>query len=237
MGVLEILVIGSILIGAIVGFKRGFTKQLISFLGFFVILVLAFILKNNISVYMYENFPFFPFGGLLKGVTVLNIAVYEFIAFFLVLGLLGIVLKVLLMASGVFESILKLTVILSIPSKILGALVGIIQGYVMSFIIIYLLTLPLFNVSFINNSFLKDMILNRTPLLSSYVEESYKVFEEFSTIKEKYNGTSNPKEFNLDTLRLFLKYNLVTVESIEKLIEKGKIDIDKTELYNIVKEE
>jgi uncharacterized membrane protein required for colicin V production len=237
MNVLEVLIIGSILIGSLVGFKRGFTKQLISFVGFFVIIILAFILKNNISVYMYENFPFFPLNGILKGVTVLNIIIYEFIAFFLVLGILGIILKVVLMVSGLFESILKLTIILSIPSKILGAIVGMIQGYVMSFILIYLLTLPLFNVSFIKNSSVKDFVLNKTPIISNYVEDSYKIFEEFSTIKEQYVNSTNPKQFNLDTLKLLLKYQVVKVSSIEKLIDKGKVDISRTELYNIVEEE
>lgn len=226
MVLFDIIILVVILFGAIIGFKRGFTKQLISFVGLFVIIILAFYFKNYISVFMYENLPFFPFNGFLKGVTVLNIVLYEFIAFFLVLAVLGIILKVLLFASGVFETMLNFTIVLGIPSKILGALVGALESYVMVFIVLYLLSLPVFNATYLDNYKTKDRILNDTPVLSGYVDKSLKVFDEFALLKDSYAGDSDANEFNLQTLDLFLKYKVVTIKSIDLLVAKHKIQIN-----------
>lgn len=226
MNLIDVIIIVILLFGAIIGFKRGFTKQLISFVGLIVIVVLAFQFKNYVSVFMYENLPFFPFSGYLKGVTVLNIALYEFIAFFLVLAILGILLKVLLFASSIFETLLKFTIILGIPSKILGAIVGVLETYVIIFIALYLLSLPVFDPNLLKGSKMKDPILSSTPLLSGYIDQSLEIFDEFALIKKNYDGKSNANQFNLDTLSLFLKYKVVTVKSVDKLIEKHKIQIN-----------
>ena len=69
---------------------------------------------------MYEKLPFFNFGGIFKGVTVLNILIYELIAFFVVLAVLFVLLRIFTFFSFMIEKILDLTIILGIPSKILG---------------------------------------------------------------------------------------------------------------------
>ena len=74
MKIVDIVILIIILLGAVIGFKRGFTRSLVSALGFIVIAILAYFLKNPLSILLYENLPFFKFGGILKGVTVLNIA-------------------------------------------------------------------------------------------------------------------------------------------------------------------
>ena len=57
-----------------------------------------------------------------------------------------------------------------------------------------------------------------------------KVIEEFTSIKDKYNdNNSNAEEFNKEVLDLFLKYDVVKVESIDKLIEKDKLQINNVE--------
>ena len=85
MNIIDIGIILIIIMGGIVGFKRGFFNQLVSSIGFFVIVVLSFLLKNPLSVFLYEHLPFFKFGGIIKGVTVLNIFLYEIIAFIIIL--------------------------------------------------------------------------------------------------------------------------------------------------------
>lgn len=230
MNIVDLIIIIFILFGAVLGFKRGFTKSLVSALGFIVTIVLAFLLKNPVSVMLYENLPFFKFGGVLKGVTVLNIALYEIIAFIIVLGILNIVLKVLMLATSVFEKVLNATIILGIPSKILGAVVGLVEFFIISFAALYVLSLPVFNLDILNESKLKAKILDNTPILSSFVDDSMKVIDEFASIKEKYNdNNSNAEEFNKEVLDLFLKYDVVKVESIDKLVEKDKLQINNIE--------
>lgn len=230
MNIVDLIIIIFILFGAVLGFKRGFTKSLVSALGFITTIVFAFLLKNPVSVMLYENLPFFKFGGVLKGVTVLNIALYEIIAFIIVLGILNIVLKVLMLATSVFEKVLNATIILGIPSKILGAVVGLVEFFIISFAALYVLSLPVFNLDILNESKLKAKILDNTPILSSFVDDSMKVIDEFASIKEKYNdNNSNAEEFNKEVLDLFLKYDVVKVESIDKLVEKDKLQINNIE--------
>lgn len=230
MEIVDIIILIIILFGAVIGFKRGFTRSLVSALGFIVIAILAFFLKNPLSVLLYENLPFFKFGGILKGVTVLNIALYELLAFVIVLAILGVALKILMVATSVFEKLLKMTIILGIPSKIMGAIVGAVESFVIVFIALYIVSLPMFNISFIENSKWKKQILNNTPVLSAFSKKTMGVVDEFSGIKEKYkDNNKNAEEFNKEVLDLFLKYDVVKVSSIDKLVEKGKLQINNIE--------
>ena len=227
MSVLDIIIIVAILLGAYVGFKRGLTTQLVSTVGVILVVVLAFILKNPVSQFMYENLPFFDFGGLLKGLPVLNIFVYELIAFIVTLSLLALILKLILKVTKIFEFLLKITVFLGIPSKILGAIVGMVENFIFVFIVLYILNLPLFNFNL--NSKYKDKILSSTPILSNLVNDSVKVLEEFTELKDKYEDTENSNEFNKETLDLFLKYEVINVESVETLIKKDKLKMEGAE--------
>jgi len=230
MNIVDLIIIGVIVFGAVLGFKRGFTRSLVSAVGFIVITVLAFFLKNPISVFLYENLPFFKFAGIIKGVTVLNIILYEVLAFVIVLAVLGILLKVLMLATSIFEKILNATIILGIPSKILGAIVGAIQYFVIAFVVLYIISLPVFNIKEVNESKYKDNILNNTPVLSDFVDDTVVVVEEFSSIKDKYKDNNNDrKKFNKEVKKLILKYNMVKVKNIDKLVEKEKIQINNIE--------
>lgn len=235
MDILDIIILIIILFNALLGFKRGFTKELVSFIGFFLIIVLAFILKNPISELMYENLPFFTFGGLFKGVTALNILLYEIIAFFIVVAILTVIFKVLLFATTIFEKLLKFTIILGIPSKILGMIVGIVEGVTISFILLYILSLPLFSID--TNSNLKKQILNNTPILSSMTKDFKNTIDEFSLLKEEYEIEKDTDKFNYDTLNILLKYKIITVSSAKNLNEKGKLKINNVDtLLNLYSE-
>ena len=97
MVVVDIIILILLVLGAVAGFKAGVIKKLTDFVGMFVIVILSFYLKNFLSVIMYENLPFFNFGGLIKGIVVINILFYEVLAFIIVFLVLLFVLRVLLM--------------------------------------------------------------------------------------------------------------------------------------------
>lgn len=227
MSIVDILIVVFIIVGGSVGFKDGFTKTVINFLGLVLVLVLSFLLKNPISSFLMSVGPFLPFDGLIKGVTVLNIALYEVIAFTIVFSILMIVYKVLSKTSSAFEKALSFTIILGIPSKILGMIFGVIKNYVIVFFVLYFLSMPNFSeVSVVNNSSLKDPILRNTPFLSGIAGKSLDVLEEFKSLSLKYKDSSDSNEFNLETLDLFLKYDITTVDTIKHLKEIGKLKID-----------
>lgn len=227
-----------LIMGAVVGFKRGFTYEVVSTVGFFLVLILAYFLKNPLSVFLYEHLPFFKFGGIFKGVTVLNIFLYEVIAFLVVASILMFILKIIEKVTNLFEKFLKFTFVFSIPSKIAGMVVGIIESYVWVYIILYILNLPMFDISLLQKSQFKDTILNHTVILSNATNNSMKVINEFMDLKEKYENAPNATEFNRETLDLFLKYDVITVDSVETLRDKNKLKIDNLdEILNKYKEE
>lgn len=226
MNIVDALIIIFILLGGFAGFRKGFTKEVVTFVGMIAVVVLAFLLKNPISTFLYEHLPFFSFVGLLKGVTPLNILLYEIIALILAMSLLIIVLKILTMVTSIFEKLLNFTIVLGIPSKILGMIVGFIEGFVWVFIILYILNLPVFNIKELNESKYKDDVLTKAPILSSLADDTVKVIEEFTDLKEQYKDKSiTIDEFNYKSLDVFLKYNVITVDSIETLEAKEKLKV------------
>lgn len=226
MNIVDVIIILIIIMCGVIGYKRGFTRALVSCLGIFVVIILSFLFKNPVSMLLYEHLPFFKFGGLLKGVTALNIILYEFIAFLLVLAILTIILKVLSVATNIFERLLKFTIILGIPSKLCGMVVGFVEGFIWVFIGLYIVSLPVFNLEIVEDSKYREPILTNTPILSSLTNDTVKVIEEFADLKDEYEVTSDSNTFNLKAIDLFLKYDIVTVESIEKLIEQEKLQIE-----------
>lgn len=226
MNIFDSVIFLILISGMVIGFKRGFTSQLVSSIGFILAVILAFILKNPISVFLYEHLPFFRFAGIIKGVTALNIVLYEMFAFLIILSILTFVLKLLIHFTNIFEGFLKVTIVLAPISKIGGMIVGLIESYVWVFIILYALSLPIFGISELEQSKFKDPILNKTPILSNLVGKSMNVITDFTTIKEKYEVSPNTEEFNKETLDLFLKYDVISVKSVETLVSEGKLKIE-----------
>ena len=227
MNITDLVIIIFLLFGGLIGYKQGFTKSLVNCIGYIVIVVLAFVLKDPIGTFMMLNFPFFDFFGLIKGASVVNILIYEVLAFFIVFSILLIVLKFLLVATTIFEKILSMTIILGIPSKILGAIVGIIKNYIIVFVVLYVLALPTFsNLAFIKSSEYKNVILENTPVLSLFTSKTTMVIREFSVLTDKYKDDTSSNEYNLEAIDLFLKYDVVDVDTIEKLVDQNKLHVN-----------
>ena len=229
MNIIDAIIFLIILMGAVVGFKNGVIRQTVSLVGFLLVIILAFILKNPLSLWMYEHLPFFNFWGILKGVTVINILLYEVLAFLILVAIFSIILKIILMAAKIIEKILEFTVVLGIPSKILGIFVGALEYYLFVFVLLYVVTLPIFDTKSIKESKFAVNILEKTPVLSSYTEDATKVLNDFVALKDKYEKPSNSEEFNKDALKVLLDYKVVDVKSVDKLVERNKIKINDIE--------
>lgn len=224
MTVFDFILLLFILLGGFVGFKRGLTTQLVATVGFVVIIVVSFLFKNVVAAFMYNNFPFFDFGGVFKGISVVNILFYEILAFLIIFSILMIAFQLVLNFTKVFETVLKFTIILGFPSKILGAIVGMIENFVIVFIFLYVISVPPLSLKMESNY--KDKILKNTPILNNSVSDSIELFNEFNSLKKKYEDTTKPNEFNKEALDIMLKYKVTDVKSVKILVEKDKINID-----------
>lgn len=228
LNILDVVIVLFILMGGIIGMKRGVIKQGVMTIGMIVVIVLSFLLKNPVSALMYKYFPFFSFGGLLKNLSVLNILLYEVIAFALVFGILSAILMILIKISSIFEKLLKFTIVLAIPSKILGFILGLIEYYLVVFIIMFILSSPTFQTesfNFINESKLKGVVLNNTFGLSGMLNNSLDTFNDVNNlIKEKDNYSDDA--FNCKALNIMIDNKFLNSESADYLDSKGKIDIN-----------
>lgn len=232
MNVVDIVILIMLAFGAIAGFKAGVIKKTVDFVGMFIVIILSFTLKNYVSVILYENLPFFSFGGFLKGIDVINILMYEMLAFIIVFALLSVILKVILTLTGLVEKLLKATIILSIPSKLLGIVVGIIEMYVYTFIVLVVLTLPLFKIPHISDSKVANFILNNTPILSGLSEEMVDTYDSIYDILDDKDTKTN-EQLNGEVLELLIEKGIITKESARELVEKGKVHIDNKSIVGL----
>ena len=225
MSIVDLVIIAIIVAYAIKGFIFGIIKEGVSFIGAILVFVAAFYLKNPISVFMYKHFPFFNLGGALKGISVLNVVIYELIAFLLVASVLAIILYLLVKLSNILNKILKLTIILDKPSKMLGMVLGVVEGVVIAFVLVF--SMFLFNKTrkYMEDSKISPILLNEMPILTKYTKSVYNSVDEIIEISEKYEKSKNREKANKEALDVLLKYKVIDKENAEYLIETEKIDI------------
>ena len=222
LNIVDAIIILIILLGGVVGFKEGVIKKTTSIVGLVLVVVLSFMLKNHLSVFFYENLPFLNLWGAFKGIQVLNIVFYEMLAFVIIASVLTIVYRVLLGLTGIIEKLLKATVILSIPSKLLGLVVGLLEYYIWIYLVLFVLTLPVFNVSEIYESKIATSMITKTPILSKYTNKTVEIYEDlYNIIDNRKNKTD--EQVNEEAMKLMLDYEIITPESAKKLIRKNKV--------------
>ncbi len=223
--IIDAIVFLVLIMGAIVGFKRGVIQSAVMFIGNIVLITFAWLLKDVVSVYFYTYLPFFKFGGFFEGVSVLNILIYQALAFLVIYVVLAAVLKLLLKITGVIEKLLKYTIVLGIPSKILGAIFGLLESFIILFFALFIMQQISYTKDLISNSKYAERIIVSTPILSRIAENGYNTITEIYELKDTYkNATSN--EINTASLEIMLNNNIIGTDAVEKLIEKGKIKVD-----------
>ena len=155
-------------------------------------------------------------------------------------------LKVLLVVTGLVEHLLKMTIFLSIPSKILGLFVGALEYYVYVFIVLFILSMPIFNLNIVKDSNLTNNMLENTPILSNIVNDTVNVYSDVWNIIKNEEG-KDKTEINTLVLATLLDNKLISVESAKTLVSTNKITIndssildnysDDESLYDKLKEE
>ncbi len=227
LNILDAVIILALLLGMVLGFKRGIIKSAVMFGGAILVIVLSYLLKNPVSIFLYTNLPFFKFGGIFEGVSVINILVYEAIAFLVTFSVLMIILKILIMVSTAIEKLLDMTIVLGIPSKILGAIFGLLEAFVFVFVGLY--AMFQFNIfsTITHDSVYAKKIVGSTPILSNAVSDAFDSFREIYDLQDKYaTKDKDSDEYNKEALEILLKNEVISPASVRKLVEKDKINID-----------
>lgn len=221
MNIFDIVIILLILLSGVTGLKQGLLKSGINLIGTILIYIIAFKMKDSIGLFLCKVCPFFKFNGYIT----LNILVYQLIAFVLIASILFSIFAIVLKLTGVVQKLVDLTVILTIPSKIGGFIIGLLEGYVVMFIIILILSVPLRSVELFSESKLVDKMLNNTPILSSSLDGVGDViFNVFHITSEVKEGENENTKVNMDIMKTYLDYKVITKEDAIDLIDTGKLN-------------
>ena len=186
MNVIDIATVFIILAFGIIGAQRGFFKQIVTTVGFLIVVILSFYLKNPLAEFLSLNLPFLGFSA-----SSFNIMFYQAVAFLIVVAILLAVLNVLIRITNGFEKILKFTSILVLPSKLLGFIAGIVEGFVIMFVALFFLQQPSLKIDVVNESKLSDKILSSTPVLSNVSSNMV------NTINDIYELYRNRHDLNI----------------------------------------
>lgn len=218
MNIVDIIILFFLAMGAVVGFKKGIIENIVSFVGTIIVIVISFALKNKIAIIMYTYLPFFKVG-----MPIINILIYEALAFLLVFSLLSVLLKILIKISGIIEKFLDFTIVLAIPSKIMGAIFGFLEMYLFIFVILFSLAAFNFNNSYITDSKIGDFMITHTPFISKGLESTYKAIKEVIQLNKDYKESQEQDLLEEKGIKILLDYNIITKENLNTLIGKGKI--------------
>ena len=225
INILDVAIILILIMSAIVGFKRGAIKEIVSLVGIIIVFIVAFSLKGVLGNVLCKWLPFFNFAGNLEGVTVLNILLYQLIAFLIIYSLLFSVYMIVMKISGVVQKLVHMTVILWLPSKLIGAVVAFITGYVMVFVVLLALLIPLKDTDIFRESRFANYIVYDTPVLASSADNISSSINEVYTLGEELSkGDISKNEANLETMDILLKYKIVSPETARQLIVLDKLD-------------
>lgn len=226
---IDFILIALIILGVLAGMKKGLIKSAVSVIGLVTIVIISYFLRTPIAEFMIDKLPFFNFKGF-EGLTSINILVYNVIAFILVFVLLYCLLNIIIALTKFVDTLLKLTVIWIIPSKIGGAILGFIETWVFLFLILF--ALGSFNVTapYVMDSKVANVIIDHTPIIGNYLSGVTKSAKDiYKGIEEMRNDeTKTVQDLNLYILQVEISHGLISKEKAQELI-----DIDKLMVGNV----
>lgn len=218
MNIIDIGIILILIIFIIAGWKNGVIKEAVSLVGLILIFVIAYTFKEELGNFMCKYLPFFEFSGSIKGLVSINILIYQLIAFLIIFSVLYAIYQIALKISGVLQKLVNFTIILALPSKIAGAVIGLIQGYLIIFAILLLALIPLNNHTVFQESKLTEIVIYKTPLISTYTKDISNTITEIYTLADKVaNEDISINQANLEIIDTMIKYDVVSKKTVQQL--------------------
>lgn len=221
MNIFSVIVILLIISSGVMGLKKGFLKESVVFIGTILVYIISFLLKDKIGLVLCKWFPFFSFDGL----QTLNILVYQLIAFIFIATILFSIATIIFKLTGIIQKLVDITIILTLPSKIFGFIFGILEGYIVMFLILIILAIPLRNVELFKESTVVTKIMYNSPILSKTLGGVPKTIEDILDVTTEIQKTDyNKNKVALDIMKIELDHNIISKKDTLDLIERGKLD-------------
>ena len=225
LNIFDVGIILLLIMFLIVGFKNGVIREAFALIGIIAVFILSFVFKGLLGNLMCIILPFFKLSGVIEGFSVINILIYQIIAFMLVFAILLTIYEIFLKISKFIQKLVNLTIILILPSKLLGAVVSLIKGVIVLFAVFIVLMIPLKNSELFTGSTMVNQILYKTPILSQSSNNYINTVEEIYNLAEKVsNKEIITNDANLELLDMMLKHKIVNKSTVESLVKLHKLD-------------
>lgn len=224
MEILDGVIIILFTLGIWYGTKKGFINGTLSLIGLAFILTFSFLFHTMVADVLLKGMPFLKFRGVYKGITSLNILFYEVVGFLLIfvflLSILGLVLKI----TGILQKIIDYSIVLTLPSKTLGVLVGFINSLIVIFIMLFVLLNINSTRHLVHESKIGSFILERTFILSNVTSKYYGATSEINMVIDDCKKSKDDKKIcNANVANVLIKYNIVSKNKVIELIDNKKL--------------
>lgn len=180
---IDLILLGILVLGVLIGLKRGFILQLFHLVGFIVSFIIAVIYFDNLAKKLnlwipYPELPEDATWAIFLDSLPLETAFYNGVAFALLFFGSKIILQIV---ASMLDFIADLPLLNSL-NGLLGAILGFLETYFILFVILYILALaPLsFIQSAIDNSSIAGFIVEHTPIVSNQIKTLW--FEHVSSL-------------------------------------------------------
>jgi len=176
---LSIFLLIVLIIGFLIGLKRGFIMQLVNLVGFFIAFITAMIYYDELAPKLTLWIPYPTFGDtsnmeLIFDVINLEAGYYRAIAFVIIFFAVKIIVSII---GSMLDFLASIPVIKQL-NVWAGGILGFIEVYLITFLILYILgTLQIsFVQESLNNSAVAKFIIENTPIFSNQLKEMWLLY-------------------------------------------------------------
>lgn len=214
------------------GFRKGLLREAIDIVGSIIVLYLSFILMNPLGNLFLKWFPIFSIKVMNVKLQSLSVLLYQIFAFVIISLILYGILKIILSVTGIFAKVVSLNGVLAFPTKIIGGLLGIVTGYIALFIILLVFSFPL-STTFkaYRESTVKDYIIDNKIFMTKSVRKVSDSINEVYTLISKMDRDKkrekNSSKYNAEVMNIMLKNKIISIDTVDDLVKKEKINSDK----------
>ena len=223
MTIIDLISLAVIIFFAVLGYKRGVIKTGVQFIGLSAVLILAFSLKNYLANFLMKYLPFFDLFGSFKGITSLNVLIYNLLAFIFLFVIFYCLLSIVLSLSDIVNKIVELTIVLERPSKILGAILGFIEGVTVAFVMTFVLFHVPATEALVGGSKFSIVLLERTPLIGTMAVPTVLTLEDINGAIVNKTENETADDLNFKVINKLIYHRMITKETAQDLVDNKKI--------------
>lgn len=209
--ILNLILVSILAFYLIRGYTKGFVTQFFGFFSLIVSIVFAWFLYLPFG----KLFPVTPKAFVPFQDTILDVFFYEKVnalVWFVILFVIGVIVMRIL--KGVFNVVSKVPGI-SLANRVLGMVFGFINFVIISYIAIYLLSLPIFSNG---NDLINRSLLNTIVKVSDTVSPMIVDKLEVNQILEIFESTEQASVEDVEKMQEYLKKNNISLDEMNEFL-------------------